>query len=90
MLITSVIDAYEGRDIVVVDIPGAFLSADMDEEVIMTLCGRLAEMMVKTAPNMYRKHVTWDSSDRPVVNVLLKKALLLKKIVQDLKIKVSN
>jgi hypothetical protein len=33
MLITSTIDAFEGRDVAIVDVPGAFLMADMDEEV---------------------------------------------------------
>jgi hypothetical protein len=55
VLITATIDAFERRDVAIVDVPGAFLTADMDEEVIMCLRGRLAELMVKTAPNIYRK-----------------------------------
>jgi hypothetical protein len=43
VLITATIDAYEERDVVIVDVPGAFLSADMDEEVVMTIRGRLVE-----------------------------------------------
>ena len=35
VLITATIDAYQGRDVAVVDIPGAYLSMDMDEEVLM-------------------------------------------------------
>ena len=31
VLISTVIDAYEHRDMEVVDIPGAYLSADMDD-----------------------------------------------------------
>jgi hypothetical protein len=54
VLITSAIEAYEGRHFAEVDVPGAFLSADMDEEVLMTLLGRLAVLMVKTVPNIYR------------------------------------
>jgi hypothetical protein len=37
VLITATIDAFKGRDVAIVDIPGAFLVADMDEEVIMCL-----------------------------------------------------
>jgi hypothetical protein len=59
----------------VVDIPGAYLSADMDEEVIMLLRGRLAELMVKTAPNIYRKYITVDAKNQPVLYVKLQKAL---------------
>ena len=33
VLITAVVDAYEHRDVAIVDIPGSYLSADMDEEV---------------------------------------------------------
>jgi hypothetical protein len=39
VLITATIDAYEERDISIVDVPGAFLSADTDEEFIMTIRG---------------------------------------------------
>jgi hypothetical protein len=63
VLITSTIDAYEERDVAIVDTPGAFLSADMDEEVIMTIRGRLAELMVKAAPNIYRKYITIDATN---------------------------
>ena len=33
--ITSAIDTHERRDVDVFDIPGAFLTADMDEDVII-------------------------------------------------------
>jgi hypothetical protein len=35
VFITAVIDAEEGRDVAVVDIPGAFMQANMDEETIV-------------------------------------------------------
>jgi hypothetical protein len=75
VLINSTIEAYEGSEVAVVDIPGAYLSADMDEEVIMLLRGRLAELMVKTAPNIYRKYITVDAKNQPVLYVKLQKAL---------------
>jgi hypothetical protein len=75
VLITSTIEAYEGREVDVVDIPGDYLSADMDEEVIMLLRGRLAELMVKTAPNIYRNYITVDAKNQPVLYVKLHKAL---------------
>ena len=58
VLITAVVDAYEHRDVAIVDIPGAYLISDMDEEVHLCLRGRIAEMMVKTAPEVYTKNVT--------------------------------
>jgi hypothetical protein len=75
VLITSTIEAYEGREVAVVDIPGAYLSADMDEEVIMLLRGRLAELMVKTAPDIYRNYITVDATNQPVLYVKSQKAL---------------
>jgi hypothetical protein len=75
VLITSTIEAFEGREVAVVDIPGAYLSADMDEEVIMLLRGRFTELMVKTAPNIYRKYITVGAKNQPVLYVELQKAL---------------
>jgi hypothetical protein len=75
VIITSTIEAYKGREVAVVDIPGAYLSADMDEEKIMLLRGRLAELMVKTAPNIYGKYITVDVRNQPVLYVKLQKAL---------------
>jgi nucleoside-triphosphatase THEP1 len=75
VLITATIDAFEERDVAIVDVPGAFLSADMDEEVIMTIRGRLAELMVKAAPNSYRKYITIDANNQPILYMKLHKAL---------------
>ena len=41
-MITATIDALEGLDIAVVDIPGAYLSADMDDEVHVVFRGTLS------------------------------------------------
>jgi hypothetical protein len=75
VLITATIDAFEGCDVAMVDVPGAFLSAEMDEEVIMTIRGRLADLMVKAAPNVYRKYITIDANNQPILYVKLQKAL---------------
>jgi hypothetical protein len=94
VLITATIDAYEERDVEIVDVPGALLSADMDEEVIMTIRGRLAELMLKAAPNIYRKYITLDANNQPILYVKLQKALygclrsamlFYEKLVRDLK-----
>ena len=39
-------------------IPGVFLTADMDKDLIMVLQGRLAELMLKTEKSIYQKCVT--------------------------------
>jgi hypothetical protein len=75
VLITAAIDAFEGRDEAVFNVPGAFLSTGMDEEVIMTLHGRVAELMAKTAPDIYWTYITMDSNNKSVLYVKLQNAL---------------
>jgi hypothetical protein len=38
VMLSCVIDASEGRDVATVDIPGAFMQADMDDDVHVVLC----------------------------------------------------
>ena len=54
VMLTATIDALEGRDVTVVDIPGAYLSADMDDEVHIVFIGKLAEMMMVAETEIYR------------------------------------
>ncbi len=75
VLITTAIKATEGRDVAVIDFPGAFLNADMDEVVHMVLHGRLAELMVKFAPEIYHKYVTLGVKGEPLLYVTLQKRL---------------
>ena len=60
ILITATIDAHEGHDVGICNILGAFLSADMDEDMKMALHGRLAELMVNIAPKIYIHHVIYE------------------------------
>jgi hypothetical protein len=57
VMIQSAIDAHEGRKVVTCDIPGAFLHADLDEEVVMLLRGQLAELMVQVDPERYAPYL---------------------------------
>jgi hypothetical protein len=54
VFLTLTINAKEIREVVTIDIPGAFLHADNKDYVIMKMVGTLAELMVKTNPKMYR------------------------------------
>eukprot|EP00957_Ditylum_brightwellii_P048164 3656040-Ditylum_brightwellii.AAC.1 len=54
VLLTSMIDAKEGCDVVTTDIPVVYLNANMDDEVVMVMERRLAELMVQTAPELYQ------------------------------------
>ena len=58
IFIMSVIDAKQNREVAVVDLPGAFLHAENEQDETMFMKGRLAELMTLIAPQTYRKYVT--------------------------------
>ena len=57
ILITTSIDATEGRYVAVIDAPGAFLIADMDKEVIVILENEMVDAMLEIDKETYRKYV---------------------------------
>jgi hypothetical protein len=75
VMLTSIIDAKENRDVAVTYVPGAYLNADMDDEVIILIEGIQAELLVTTAPQIYRKYLGVGKNNRPVLYVKLRKAL---------------
>ena len=58
----------------VADIPGAYLIADMDDEVHVVFRGTLAEMMVMVNPALYRPFVSYEKV-KPVLYVRPQKSL---------------
>ena len=58
VMITATIDTLEGRDMVIVDIPGEYISSVMDDDVNIVLRGTLSELMVTADPELYRKFVS--------------------------------
>ena len=44
VFLTAVIDALEGREVAVVDVPGAFMQADMDETVHVRFTGKMVDL----------------------------------------------
>jgi len=73
VLLSCVIDAMEGRDVATIDMPGAFMQADMEDVVHMKLEGKMAELLVRIDPKLYRKHVQMQGG-KQVLYVELKKA----------------
>ena len=57
ILITIEIEAYEGRYVATIYIPGAYLHIDSYEEVSMILKGRLAGVLSNIEPKLYLKCV---------------------------------
>jgi Reverse transcriptase (RNA-dependent DNA polymerase) len=72
--LTSLVDAAECRDVATVDIPGAFMQADMDEDVHMQLDGKMAELLAQVESKIYCKFVLNDRG-KEALYVKLKKAL---------------
>jgi hypothetical protein len=62
----------------VIDIPNAFVQTrleDDDDKVVMRLRGKLAELMVKVAPEIYTKYVIINTKGDTVLYVRLLNAL---------------
>jgi hypothetical protein len=74
VLLTAIIDAHEGRDVAVIDIPNAFVQTRLEDDAdkaIICLRGKLTELMVKIAPEIYTKYVIINSKGETVLYVRL-------------------
>ena len=74
VFMTAVIDAMENRTVAVVDIPGAFMQADMDQGVYMRIDGAMADLLMEIDYDMYHPHMVKEKG-KPVIYVELLKAL---------------
>ena len=60
VLLTSIIDAQEGREVAVIDIPNAFIQTrvqDAKDRVIIRITGVIVDWLVKAAPKVYASYV---------------------------------
>jgi hypothetical protein len=53
VFLMAVVHVLEGCKVAVADIPGAFMQADMDENLHMWIAGRMAEILLEIDPDMY-------------------------------------
>jgi hypothetical protein len=74
VLISSVLDAMEGHDVAKVDIPCAFMQADMDKVVHMKLEGKMADLLVSLDPSTYGPYMH-NAHSKNVLYIELRKAL---------------
>ena len=65
IMTTLMIDAYEGRDVAVADISGAYLNAEFPKEkkVILKLNGIFVNIMCDVNPK-YRQHIVFETTKR--------------------------
>ena len=72
VILTSIVDAHERRDVAVIDIPNAFIQTRVNNErdrVIIRLRDIVVEWLVKTAPEVYGPYVTIDRKGMKVLLV---------------------
>ena len=75
VFLTCGIDAHEGHDVAIVDIPNAFIQTDHSGEmVIMKIKGELAQILVEVCPELYKDYVAYKNGI-PIIYVELLKAL---------------
>jgi hypothetical protein len=75
VFLTSVIDTKDGRQVITLDILGAFMQTDIDEVIHVMLEGPMARLLVKVNPKLYEQYLEEDRRGKPVLYVTLKKAL---------------
>ncbi len=73
VFVTSTIDARENREVMTINIPGAFLHAANTDYVVMQMNGTLAKRMAKMDPKLYRKYLV-DKKGKKVLYLCLQKA----------------
>jgi hypothetical protein len=71
VFLTAVIDAYERRDAAIVDVPGAFMQADMDELVLVRFTGVMVDLLLEIDYEMYSPFVVYEGNEKVLYDELL-------------------
>jgi hypothetical protein len=80
IMLTAVIDAHEGRNVMTCDIPNAFIQAlmpevkDGNERVMMQITGVLVDMLIELNPELYGPYVVYEKN-RKVLYVQVIRAI---------------
>ena len=62
VMLTCIIDARERHNVAITVIPNVFITADMGGgNFYMKLHGKVAELLVRTAPELYQKYVSYEN-----------------------------
>ena len=72
VFLTAVIDAMEGRNVVVLDVPGAFMQAEIDELVHVRFTGAMVTLLLEIDYEMYKDYVVVEKGERAMYMELLK------------------
>ena len=77
ILITGVLDAKQGRDVMTLDIPNAFVQTpipERGEKIIMKIRGRLVDILIEICPGVYEDYIVYEGKNK-VLYVKMLKAL---------------
>ena len=78
IMLTAVIYAHEGPDVMCADIPNAFIQAEMldisdsKERVTMKIAGVLVDMLVQLSPEVYGPYVVFEKQQKVIYIQVLK------------------
>ena len=72
-MLTAIIDMHEGRDVAVVDMPGAYLNPIMDEFILLWIVDKQVDIMIKF--NEDYKNFVEEVNGRRSLYLMLNKAL---------------
>ena len=72
VFLTAVIIFLDGREVVVLDIPGAFVQADIDELVHVRFTGEMVNMLLQIDSEMYKDYVVTEKGEQVMYMELLK------------------
>ena len=72
VFLTAVIDALENRNVTVLDVPGAFMQAEIDELVHVSFTGEMVSMLLQIDHEMYKDYVVIEKGEWVMYMELLK------------------
>jgi hypothetical protein len=73
VFLMAIIDALENRDVAVVDIPGAFMQVDLDDETIhVSLAGKMVELLLEIDHELYKPYLMQERGEMIMYIKLLK------------------
>ena len=77
IILTAMIDAREGRDVMSADVPNAFVQTDLDikegeERIIMKITGVLVDILVNDNPDVYGGYVVYERGQKVLYVEVLK------------------
>ena len=75
VILTSVIYFAEKKNVVITDISGAYLTIEINEEMLMILGEKMLELIFITKLEIYRTFMTIGKSSKYIFYMKLKKAL---------------